>query len=289
VKEQLSAFCAETVSISLIERDETQPRRDFDEEGIGELAHSIEETGLAEPLIVRTRDKKFQLVAGERRLRAVKKLGWDKVPAVITQCDDMTCRKIQMVENVVRKDLNFLELARGLQQMLDEGLKRDEVARAIGRDNGYVTWIVNILGCCEEVLFLVSRGQIGPWLAGHIAKLSRNGQHRVLRRLQSGKYDANEMVAFCDTVYAEENQVDMFPDVDLTSNNGVVKNFKTAFEKACEAVVALQVAEERTPGVVAKSLSINVVIARYQIKELKKSLNWLDKILRRKEAQDDNE
>lgn len=201
------------IGVGLIDRDETQPRQDFDEGGIAELARSIKANGLLQPVTVRRRNGRYQLVAGERRYRAVLQLGWETIPAIVQMMNDDSFRKFQMIENVVRRQLNSVELALGLKQMLDEGIDIKEAAEAIGRDVGYVRWVTSILNCGEPALHLVKLGQITVWVAWHLARLSDDGQRLALRIFQMRHYSAKEMVRQCERIYARENQLEMPVDV----------------------------------------------------------------------------
>lgn len=199
----------EEIGVGLIDRDATQPRTDFDKDGILELARSIETNGLLQPITVRRRDGGYQLVAGERRWRAVRQLGWETIPAIVQVMADDSFRKFQMIENVVRRQLNSLEMALGLKQMLNEGMSPKEVAEALGKDAGYVTWITSILNCREQGLHLLKLGQITVWVAWHLARLSDNGQQLALRIFQMHRFSAKEMVRQCEKIYARENQLEM--------------------------------------------------------------------------------
>lgn len=275
------------IPVCLIDADPTQPRKEFDDDRLDELACSISELGLAEPVVVRQDNGRYQLIAGERRLRAVRKLGWDMVPAVVKECDDKTAKKLQMVENVVRQDLNPIELANGLQQMLDDGMDADDVAKSIGRKPSYIVWITAILGCRQDLHFLVANGQIKVWVAWHLARLSANGQGRAIRRFRMGDYNAEEQVAICEAIYADEHQSTMFTDVNLTSaEKQITDDFDNAITKIYRSFDKIVMLEKKKPGSVAKWLNDGhqAHIARLQIKELKSRLSWLDKLLRRKEA-----
>lgn len=278
------------VDVGLIDRDQTQPRQDFNENRLDELARSIKDVGLIEPIIVRRNGgSRYVLIAGERRWLAVKKLGWGKAPVIVKDCDDKLARKLQMVENVVRQDLNPVELARGFQLMMNEGMTAKDIGRALGKDPGSITWTVNILKCRDEVLFLVANGQIKPWVGNHLSRLSENGQLIALRRFQNGKYDAAEMVAICESIYADENQMVAFADVKLPEEEQkAARSFKTAFEQACAAFTELQKLEEEQPGIVAKAMATEFKIARSQIKELRKWLGRLDiALMKRKQGKKD--
>jgi ParB family chromosome partitioning protein len=111
------------VPVTAIRPNPFQPRRDFDPAALAELAASIEASGLLQPVIVRTSGAGYELVAGERRWRAVQQLGWARVPAVVRDVDDRALLTLALIENLQREDLNPIEEARAYQRLADlEGL-----------------------------------------------------------------------------------------------------------------------------------------------------------------------
>jgi len=120
------------VDLSLIYPNPGQPRKFFPKEALEELALSIQEQGLIEPLIVVPRGEKFMLVAGERRWRACQMLGLEKVPVRVIEADDRQVAELALVENLQRQDLNPLEEARAFQNMLEQGYSKDELAQKLG-------------------------------------------------------------------------------------------------------------------------------------------------------------
>src|SRR5215218_249009 len=165
-----------------------QPRRTFTEPELAELEASIKASGLLQPVIVRSRgDGKWELVAGERRLRAVGKLGWTEIPAVVRDFDDRAMLTLALVENLQRADLNPLEEAEGYERLIDEfGLTQQQVADAVGKDRTSITNLLRVLTLQPAVKQLVERGHIS---AGHARALLPIKDER--RQLEL----ANEIVA----------------------------------------------------------------------------------------------
>src|SRR5687768_8134352 len=147
-----------------------QPRRAFTEPELAELEASIKSSGLLQPIVVRTRgDGKWELVAGERRLRAVGRLGWADIPAVVRDFDDRAMLTLALVENLQRADLNPLEEAEGYQRLIDEfGLTQQQVADAVGKDRTTITNLLRVLTLQPAVRQLVEKGHIS---AGHARAL----------------------------------------------------------------------------------------------------------------------
>src|SRR3954465_15705914 len=147
-----------------------QPRRSFTEPELAELEASIRSNGLLQPIVVReTGGGKWELVAGERRLRAVTRLGWTEIPAVVRDFDDRAMLTLALVENLQRADLNPLEEAEGYQRLIDEfGLTQQQVAEAVGKDRTSVTNLLRVLNLPVAIRQLVESGHI---TAGHARAL----------------------------------------------------------------------------------------------------------------------
>ncbi len=202
--------------VDQIQRNPGQPRKRFD--GIEELAASIAENGLLQPITVRPKDGCYQVVAGERRFRAVTLLGWETVAAIVRDVDDATAFQLAILENVARRDMDPIEEARALQQLLDLGMPAGEIERklGLGEANGAtVTWKVSILGCVEQVQWLVSRRQMTVTRAAQMSRLSINGQMKVLALLRERLLTEREFTVLTAELWAQENQREMFQETKL--------------------------------------------------------------------------
>ncbi|MFL5620386.1 MAG: ParB/RepB/Spo0J family partition protein [Gemmatimonadaceae bacterium] len=176
------------VRIADISPNRFQPRRAFSEPELVELEASIKASGLLQPIVVRASGNgKWELVAGERRLRAVGRLGWFEIPVVVRDFDDRAMLTLALVENLQRADLNPLEEAEGYQRLIDEfGLTQQQVADAVGKDRTSITNLLRVLTLQPAVRQLVERGHIS---AGHARALLPIKDER--RQLEL----ANEIVA----------------------------------------------------------------------------------------------
>ena len=146
-----------------------QPRSDFDQEKLDELAQSIKEHGIIQPIVVRHVEGKYQIVAGERRWRAAQIAGLEKVPVVVKEMDDASMMQMALIENVQREDLNPMEEALAYKRLMEEfELKQDEVASRVGKSRSAVANSVRLLNLPEEVQNLVSQGNIS---SGHARAL----------------------------------------------------------------------------------------------------------------------
>src|SRR4051794_17841832 len=176
------------IRIGDISPNRFQPRRTFTEPELAELEASIRASGLLQPLVVRPRAAGgWELVAGERRLRAVTRLGWTEVPAVVREFDDRAMLTLALVENLQRADLNPLEEAEGYQRLIDEfGLTQQQVADAVGKDRTTITNLLRVLTLPTAIRAMVERGHL---TAGHARALLPVKDERQQLAL------ANEIVA----------------------------------------------------------------------------------------------
>lgn len=140
------------IDIDQIEPNPNQPRRHFDEDALAALAQSIERHGLLQPICVREVDAdRYQIIAGERRYRATRRLHWATIPAIVTQTDDPAA--LAMIENIQREDLDAVELARGLHALLTErGASHQQLGALIGKSQAYVSRVLGILNLPASVL-----------------------------------------------------------------------------------------------------------------------------------------
>ncbi|MCC7279180.1 MAG: ParB/RepB/Spo0J family partition protein [Chromatiaceae bacterium] len=151
-----------SLPLDLIERGRFQPRRDFDPEGLRELADSISAQGVIQPIVVRAlAGGRYEILAGERRWRASQQAGLGEIPVVIREADDQSAMAIALIENIQRADLNPLEEASALQRLLGEfGLTHAQIAEAIGRSRASVTNLLRLLELNDDVKRALERGQL---------------------------------------------------------------------------------------------------------------------------------
>jgi len=144
-----------------VEPNKNQPRTHFDDEKIEELAESIKEYGVIQPIIVTKKDNYYQIVAGERRWRASKKAGITEIPAIIRDYSEQTNQEIALIENIQREDLNPIEKARAIRELLDKyDLTQQQLADKLGISRSGLANTVRILNLDERVIELVSKGKL---------------------------------------------------------------------------------------------------------------------------------
>ncbi len=159
-----------TLNISEIEPNRSQPRKDFDEKALSELAESISQHGLLQPLLVRPLPLGgYEIVAGERRYRACRMAGLTEVPVIIRELDETSTMELALIENLQREDLSALEEAQGYNTLITEhGLTQDEVARSVGKSRPAVANALRLLKLPESVTEYLREGKIS---AGHARAL----------------------------------------------------------------------------------------------------------------------
>ena len=167
------------LSISAIRANRFQPRREFKAEELAELESSLRTSGLLQPITVRPAGpNNFELIAGERRLRAATNLGWERIPAVVKDIDDQTALTLALVENLQRTDLNPLEEAEGFQRLVDEfGLTQQQIAEVVGKDRSTVANTLRILALPAPVRRMIAESLLS---LGHARALLTLGDDRAI-------------------------------------------------------------------------------------------------------------
>ena len=152
-----------SIPIAQITRNQFQPRREFNEEDLAELQESVKASGLLQPITVRRRAGRdgFELIAGERRLRAAKNLGWREIPAIIKEIDDRTLLTLALVENLQRTDLNPIEEGEGYHQLTHQfGLTQQQIAETVGKDRTTIANMLRLLQLPEPARRLLQEGHL---------------------------------------------------------------------------------------------------------------------------------
>ena len=190
------------LSISDLIPNKNQPRKIFDEENLNELASSIRERGILQPIIVRKSNddqSKFEIIAGERRWLAAQKAGLHDVPVVITEADDLKSLEFAIVENVQRHDLNPLEEAQGYKKLIDEfSYDQEKVSKFIGKSRSYITNALRLLSLPDNVVKLIENQKLS---AGHA---------KILVGLDNASFVASKIIEKSLSVRQAEKLVKLF-------------------------------------------------------------------------------
>ena len=188
--------------ISDLSPNKYQPRKEFNEDNLQDLANSIKERGIIQPIIVRRSNdsrSKYEIIAGERRWLAAQKAGLHEVPVVLTEADDLKSLEFAIVENVQRHDLNAIEEAKGYQRLIDDfSYDQEKVAKFIGKSRSHITNSLRLLTLPEEVIKLVESKKITP------------GHAKILVGLDNSVFVAKKIFEKNLSVRQAENFVKIF-------------------------------------------------------------------------------
>lgn len=172
------------IDVDLIEPGPMQPRTRFDEESLARLAESVRDHGIVQPILVRRKGDRYELIAGERRWRAAQQAGLQRVPAVVKDVADSDLLEIALTENVQREDLNPIEEANAYKKLIEQvGLTQDALAARFGRDRSYITNYIRLLKLPPDIQELVEAGRLSTGHARTILGLPHPDQQRRLARM----------------------------------------------------------------------------------------------------------
>ena len=176
---------ASEIPVDLIDPSTLQPRSIFDEGKLDELAQSISANGVVQPLLIRRKGARFELIAGERRWRAAQRAGLARVPALIRNVSDDKVLELALIENIQREDLNPIEEARAYKKLIDTiGLTQETVAERVGRDRSYVTNYLRLLRLPDDLQELLQKGRLSTGHARTLLALDQvDAQRRIARKI----------------------------------------------------------------------------------------------------------
>lgn len=186
---------AEEMSLGKISANPNQPRKNFDEQALKELADSIKKHGVIMPIVVNdNKDGTYMIIAGERRFRACKLAGRQTIPVVIRNYTPREIKEISLIENLQREDLNPIEAATAMKQlMVDYKLTQDELAERIGKSRPAIANTLRLLNLCPEVISLVAEGKLSAGHARTIVPLPAEDQQNFARDAIKSQYSVREL------------------------------------------------------------------------------------------------
>ena len=240
--EENSSASAVKLSLNEIEPNKDQPRKTFDEKALSELADSIAQHGVIQPLLVRPMpDGSYQLVAGERRWRAARRAGLSEVPVVIREMSDSEMMELALIENLQREDLNPIEEAEGLQQLIHTyGLTQETAAARVGRSRPAIANALRLLSLPTPILELTRDGKIS---AGHArALLSLNDEEKMVEiadQILKKEISVREVERLAKAASKEKKQPENHPlrrdtfydEVELALTNSLGRRIKVNLNK----------------------------------------------------------
>ena len=207
-----------TIRLSEIEPNLSQPRKEFEETALNELADSIAAHGVLQPLLVRPmKNGMYQIVAGERRWRAARIAGISEVPALIRELSDEETDQVALIENLQREDLNAVETAEGYKRLMDKyGMTQEQLSEAVGKSRPAVANTLRILNLPEEVLPLVSAGKLSAGHAKAILSAPEDKRVELAKAIVSGELSVRE---------AEKMAAKLGKEVKLTPPKQIKEKF----------------------------------------------------------------
>ena len=228
-----------TVKITMVEPNREQPRKNFDQDALEELADSIKQYGLIQPIVVQDRKTYYEIIAGERRWRAAKIAGLKEVPVIIKNYTEQEIVEISLIENIQREDLNPIEEAMAYKRLLNEfNLKQDEVAERVSKSRTAVTNSMRLLKLCDEVQQMI------------IDEMITTGHARALISVE----DPEQQYILAQKIFDEKLSV---RDVEkLVKDLGKTKKEKKAKEKDKALEVIYQEIEQKLKDKVGTKVSI---------------------------------
>ena len=191
------------LKINDVEPNVNQPRKEFNDEKMQELTDSIKEHGVIQPIIVTKKDNFYQIIAGERRWRASKKAGLKTIPAIVRSYDDKKTREVSLIENIQRQDLNPLETAKAMKELMEEhNMTQEEISKTLGKSRSSIANTLRILNLDERVQEMIQMGKLTEGHARTIASISNPAKQYKLA-LDIVNMDMNVRDA---EKYAKENK-----------------------------------------------------------------------------------
>jgi len=265
VEEAIKNGTVAEIEIDKIETNPFQPRANFDEEALIELSESIKQLGIIQPITVRIlSENKFQLISGERRLRASKMAGFTKIPAFVRKANDQEMLEFALVENIQREDLNPIEIAITFQRLIEEcHLTQDQLSERTGKARSSIANYIRLLKLPPEVQAGVRSGKITMGHAKILTSLSeRHLQLKVYYKILAGGLNIKQTQKEVDALLNPQKNKE---ETEITEIPNDIKELKTKFENYFELKSNLKIS---TNG------KAKLVIDFEDTEKLKKLLNF---------------
>ncbi len=183
------------IPVDCLVRGEYQPRVQFDQESLNELAQSIKEQGLIEPVVVRPHiDQSFEIIAGERRWRAAQLAGLQELPCLVNEYTDEQALAVTLIENIQREDLNIIEEAKGYQRLIDEFyFQHDDIAKMVGKSRSFISNTLRLLSLSERVQHALMEKQLTMGHAKVLVGLDEATQIQLMQKIIKNEWSARKV------------------------------------------------------------------------------------------------
>ena len=257
------------MKINEVEPNVNQPRKSFDDDKIEDLAQSIKEHGVLQPIIVTKKDNYYQIIAGERRWRASKKAGLKTIPAIVRDYDEKKTREVALIENIQRQDLNPLETAKAIKELMEEhDLTQEELAKTLGKSRSAIANTLRILNLDDRVQDLVLEGKLTEGHARTLASIeSPQKQYKLAMEIVNLDLSVRDAEELAKGEKNKKKQVK--PKKKETSKLAIIyKDVENRLNKALETKVSFR------PQTKSKG---KIIIEYYSSEELERILEILEK------------
>lgn len=256
------------IDIKLIEMNPDQPRKVFNEEQIKGLAESIKENGLINPITLREKDGKFQIISGERRFRAFKFLERNKVPAlVLKNIADSKMLELTLVENIQREDLNAIEIAKSYKKLIyDLNIKQEELANRVGKSRSAVSNSMRILDLSENIQNMILQGKLTEGHARAILSLPSEKERENFAKIIVEK---NYSVRECERIVKEKKESRNIQSKETPKKDPNIKKLENDLEKIFSTKVNV-IDKNGKEG--------KIIIEYYSADDLSRIMDMLDNI-----------
>jgi len=206
-----------TLPASSIYPNPDQPRKQFDPEKLQELALSIKQYGVLEPLVVTPRGDRYMIVAGERRFRACTLAGLDPIPTRVIEANDAMVEELALLENIQRQDLTMIEEARAYQALIDRGMSKEELGAKVGKQPWFIDKRTALLSLSPEHQKLVESGRLDHNEAYEMTRVPEGKRSLILKKIMAGELGTyNKLRAFVDGLIACDQQEAIFALQEFT-------------------------------------------------------------------------
>jgi ParB family chromosome partitioning protein len=227
-----------------------QPRRMFNSEAVSSLADSIRANGVLQPIVVRKRDGRFEIIAGERRWRAAQQAGLKNVPVVVRDATDEQMLELALIENIQREDLNAIERARGYRQFCDEfGLRADDVAHRMGEDRSTVANYLRLLDLDPPIQDLVASGEISM---GHARCLlgvaERSRRERLAQSVVTESLSVRALEEIVRREKGKPKRDEGGPVIEAKRRSAHIEDMEQRFERQTRTKVAIHEGHKKGTG-----------------------------------------
>ena len=239
-EETVTDLAKQVIKITKVEPNHEQPRKQFDEDALAELAESIKQVGILEPLLVRSRDDHFEIIAGERRWRAARAAGVKEVPVVIrNDLTDQQIVEIQLIENIQRENLNPIEEAKAFHRLITEfNLKQDEVAERVSKSRVAITNSMRLLKLTDEVQQMIIDGKL---TSGHARALISVEDKKLQLELAEKIFDEKLSVRQAEKLVKDIGKEKPAPKQNVVIDKNL-ENIYRDLERRCKEKTGTKVA-----------------------------------------------